>query len=58
MNQTEARNAVPRPETKPVLKKPYLKPEVRHERIFETNALACGKVQGTSHTCNVNRRSS
>jgi hypothetical protein len=25
--------------------RPYQKPEVRHERVFETMAPACGKVQ-------------
>ena len=26
-------------------KKPYTKPEVRSEKVFETVALACGKCQ-------------
>ncbi len=25
-------------------KKPYSKPEFRHEKVFETMALACGKI--------------
>ena len=35
--------------TPPTRKKPYQKPEFRYERVFETMALACGKVitQGT-----------
>lgn len=37
-------------------KKPYLKPEVRHERVFETMALSCGKVQGTQSNCRSNRK--
>jgi hypothetical protein len=28
-----------------LVKRPYRKPEFRHERVFETSALACGKVQ-------------
>lgn len=28
-------------------KKPYSKPAVKTEKIFETAALACGKCQGT-----------
>ena len=31
-------------DTQPAAKKPYLKPEFRYERAFETMALACGKV--------------
>jgi len=32
-------------------RKPYQKPAFRHERIFETNALSCGKVQTTQYQC-------
>jgi len=38
------------------VKKPYEKPEVRHERVFETLALACGKVQVTQGQCHFNRK--
>jgi hypothetical protein len=31
-------------------KKPYQKPAFRHERVFETQALSCGKV-GTQGGC-------
>lgn len=34
-----------RTEINAALKKPYRKPSFRHERVFETTALACGKVQ-------------
>jgi hypothetical protein len=37
-------------------KKAYAKPEVRHERIFETQALTCGKVQATQAQCTNNRK--
>jgi hypothetical protein len=37
-------------------KKAYTKPEVRHERIFETQALICGKVQATQAQCTNNRK--
>jgi hypothetical protein len=40
------------------VKKPYVKPEVRHERVFETMALSCGKVQSTESTCHMNRKTS
>ncbi len=39
-------------------KKPYLKPSFRHEKIFETMALQCGKVQSTQFSCHFNRKNS
>jgi len=39
-----------RTEVKTTTKKPYSKPSFRHEQVFETMALACGKVQ-TGPTC-------
>jgi hypothetical protein len=39
-------------------KKPYQKPEFRYERVFETMALACGKVSPTEFQCRFNRRNS
>jgi hypothetical protein len=39
-------------------KKPYLKPAFRHEQVFETMALACGKINGTQQSCRVNRKNS
>lgn len=44
-------NSVPR-------RKPYHKPEFRFERIFETMALACGKVSPTQKHCQFIRKSS
>jgi hypothetical protein len=32
-------------------KKLYQKPAFRYERVFETIALACGKIAPTSGTC-------
>ncbi len=32
-------------------KRPYVKPDFRMERVFETNALACGKLRGGGPTC-------
>jgi hypothetical protein len=42
----------------PGAKKPYVKPEFRHEKVFETMALSCGKVQTTQGACKYNRKSS
>ena len=39
-------------------KKPYLKPEFRFERAFETMVLSCGKVGGTQGLCRSNRKTS
>jgi hypothetical protein len=45
-------------DAKNAVKKPYVKPEVRHERVFETMALSCGKVQTTEFSCHHNRKAS
>jgi hypothetical protein len=45
------------PEQEPP-KKAYVKPAFRHERVFETMALACGKISGTQASCRTNRRNS
>jgi hypothetical protein len=39
-------------------KKPYKKPTFRFERVFETAALSCGKIAGTSNLCNSSRKTS
>jgi len=32
-------------------RRPYQKPAFKHERVFETMALACGKIEGTLPQC-------
>jgi hypothetical protein len=39
-------------------KKPYLKPAFRHEQVFETMALACGKIGTSQRQCRNNRKNS
>ena len=39
-------------------KKPYQKPAFRHERVFETMALSCGKVNPTQGQCGSIRKTS
>ncbi len=39
-------------------KKPYSKPEFRYERVFETLALACGKIHGNQGQCRFNKKRS
>jgi hypothetical protein len=51
----EEKNAADNP---PVAKKPYLKPEFRYERAFETMALSCGKIRASQALCRFNRKSS
>jgi hypothetical protein len=37
-------------------KRAYEKPSFRHEKVFETMALACGKIQVTQAQCRFNRK--
>jgi hypothetical protein len=39
-------------------KRPYRRPAVRYERVFEVQALTCGKVQTTQGECHYNRKTS
>jgi hypothetical protein len=39
-------------------KKPYKKPSFRCERVFETQALSCGKISVTQKHCRFNRKGS
>jgi hypothetical protein len=39
-------------------KKQYQEPAFRYERVFETMALSCGKVQATNFQCHFHRNAS
>jgi hypothetical protein len=39
-------------------KKPYAKPTFRFERVFETQALSCGKIGSISTQCKLSKKSS
>jgi hypothetical protein len=39
-------------------KKPYVKPAFRYEKVFETQALTCGKTPNSSMQCNSNPKTS
>ena len=39
-------------------RKPYTKPAFRFERVFETQALSCGKVNPLQATCHASRKTS
>jgi hypothetical protein len=57
--EPRAEEETPRPE--PELqrsRKPYQKPAFRCEHMFETMALACGKISATQGHCRFNRKSS
>ena len=57
-NQSDRHSQTPKDE-KPeaVAKKPYRKPAFRYEQVFETMALACGKVNATQAQCRFNQKS-
>jgi len=57
-SKDQERQLLPSGGAKRTARKPYVKPEVRHERVFETRALSCGKIGVTSFSCAANRRSS
>jgi len=40
------------------VRKPYQKPTFRTERVFETMALACGKISTTQSQCRSLRKAS
>lgn len=48
-------SAEPEPERS---RKPYQKPAFRYERVFETTALSCGKINSTQGECRFNRKTS
>jgi hypothetical protein len=41
---------------KPKQKRPYKKPTFRYERVFETNALSCGKIGIVQQSCRNNNK--
>jgi hypothetical protein len=52
-----------RPEDKPLFqkkqtRKSYTKPAFRFERVFETQALSCGKVASHGTACKINPKAS
>ncbi len=49
-------DSTPAPVTKK--KKPYVKPAFRYEKVFETNALSCGKTPNFSLQCNFSQKTS
>jgi hypothetical protein len=58
IDSPDQKRLVPAGDAESTGKKPYVKPMVRHERVFETMALSCGKVQSTQSGCHFNRKTS
>jgi hypothetical protein len=54
----QANRLEPRKDVQQIAKKPYVKPEFRHEKVFETMALNCGKIQSTQGQCAHNKKAS
>lgn len=46
------------PRSDAVERRAYVKPAFRHETVFETMALACGKVSTTQNACRARRNAS
>ena len=58
-NQENVQPPAPEPDAEaPKVRKPYQKPAFRFERVFETNALSCGKVSQTQQQCKTSRKAS
>ena len=61
MNSEKSPSASPtdrEPPAAAAAKKPYQKPAFQREQVFETMALACGKINPTSGACRAVRKSS
>jgi hypothetical protein len=59
MSHPEENNpSVVRSQVQEAAKKPYRKPEFRFEQVFETRALACGKISTTEAQCASNTKTS
>jgi hypothetical protein len=52
MNESQpSEGAVAPRQSQQTAKKPYQKPALRFERVFETRALTCGKISTTQFAC-------
>lgn len=59
MGVSEGKETVAPAESEPARqRKPYQKPAFRCESVFETTALACGKISVTQKQCRFNRKTS
>jgi hypothetical protein len=59
MNDDRApRETQPQPNSAGKEKKRYQKPAFRHERVFETQALSCGKMVATQANCQFRTKTS
>ncbi|MBZ5657188.1 MAG: hypothetical protein LAO56_18130 [Acidobacteriia bacterium] len=58
MTKNQPPREVKQPATLGKDKKPYQKPSFRHERVFETLALSCGKIGSSTPQCQNSRKTS
>ena len=60
MNRKDMDDSEPRkqPRNEAMPKRPYQAPTFRVERVFETTALTCGKIQSTQGPCHQNPKMS
>jgi hypothetical protein len=58
MTTKDLDNSEPNKQTgdRPASKKAYRAPSFRVERVFETTALICGKIQVVQQSCATNRK--
>ena len=58
MNRKDMNDSEPnkQPGEGPVPQKAYQAPSFRVERVFETTALSCGKIQSTQGQCHQNQK--
>ena len=58
-DETNSPAAIPEiPTAQGPAKAKYRKPAFRHEKVFETMALACGKISNTQASCHSNKKNS
>jgi len=51
-------SAVPAASDRAQPRRPYVRPDFVREEVFETTALACGKINPTVRQCNLVRKNS
>jgi hypothetical protein len=57
-NESPVKAEDKKPQPKPKVKKSYIKPAFQFERVFETQALTCGKAHSHGTSCKLNPKNS
>jgi hypothetical protein len=58
MTENQGPREKKKPDTAVQHKKVYQKPAFRYERVFETLALACGKIGASTPQCQASKKTS